>query len=160
VSQVNPIELKRILLPTDLSEFAGAATGYACAIAERFDAELHLLYVFERYTGSTYVPGIALPQAKSEIELLKQQVAESLAKWIDIGWATKHRVIRATGEGHPFVEIIRYAKEQDIDLIVMGTHGRSGISHLLVGSVAENVVRKSLCPVLTVRPTGLQFEMP
>jgi nucleotide-binding universal stress UspA family protein len=157
---MNAIDLKRILLPTDLSEFSAAATPYACAIAERFDAELHVFYVFEQDTGSTYVPGIPLPGAKSDIEQLKQRVAESLAKWIDVGWAAKNRVIRATGEGHAFVEIIRYAKEHDIGLIVMSTHGRSGISHLLVGSVAENVVRKSSCPVMTVRPTGHRFEMP
>ncbi len=154
------IDLRRILLPTDLSEYSAAATPYACSIAQRFDAELHLLYVFEQDTGSTYVRGMPIPDAKSEIEQLKQQVAESLATWIDADWESNHRVIRVTGEGHPYVEIIRYSKNHKIDLIVMGTHGRSGISHVLMGSVAQKIVRKASCPVLTVRPDGFQFAPP
>ena len=62
--------------------------------------------------------------------------------------------------GVPFLEIIRYAKELEIDLIVLGTHGRTGLAHVLLGSVAERVVRKSPCPVLTVHPKGHQFVMP
>jgi universal stress protein A len=58
------------------------------------------------------------------------------------------------------VEIVQYARQNDVDLIVMGTHGRSGLSHLLLGSVAEKVIRKAHCPVLVVRPEGHVFEMP
>ena len=136
------------------------ATKYACSLAEKFAAELHLLYVFEEYTGSTYAPGVPLAPAHSRIEERKQQVATSLVELIDADWRAQHPIVRATSEGYPFVEIIRYAKEHAIDLIVMGTHGRTGIPHLLMGSVAENVVRKSACPVLTVRPFGHQFVMP
>jgi nucleotide-binding universal stress UspA family protein len=157
---MNFIQLQRILLPTDFSDYSNVATNYACTLASKFDAELHLLCVFEQYTGSTYVPGVPLPESTSETEQLKQHVAESLAKLLDADWETGYRVVRATREGHPFVEIIRYAKDESIDLIVMGTHGRSGISHLLMGSVAEKVVRKSPCPVLTVRPEGHQFVLP
>ena len=67
---------------------------------------------------------------------------------------------RATSVGHPFVEIIRYAKANEIDLIVIGTHGRGPVKHLLLGSVAEKVVRKAPCPVLTVRQPGHTFVMP
>jgi nucleotide-binding universal stress UspA family protein len=67
------------------------------------------------------------------------------------------RVVRT---GTPFVEIVRYAREKDIDVIVMGTHGHSGLVHAMIGSVAEKVVRKAGCPVLTVRPEGHQFVMP
>jgi nucleotide-binding universal stress UspA family protein len=63
-------------------------------------------------------------------------------------------------EGPPKVEIVRYARTQDIDLIGLATHGRSGLAHVLIGSVAENVVRTAPCPVLTVRPEGHQFVMP
>ena len=92
-----------------------------------------------------------VPEANSEIEQLKQRVAESLANWIDADWEAKLRILRVTGERQPAVEIVEYANENNIDMIVMGTHGRSGISHVLMGSVAEKVVRKSSCPVLTVR---------
>jgi nucleotide-binding universal stress UspA family protein len=62
--------------------------------------------------------------------------------------------------GVPFVEIIRIAKERHVDLIVIGTHGRTGIDHMLFGSTAEKVVRKASCPVLTVRIAGKEFKMP
>ena len=75
-------------------------------------------------------------------------------------WAGKCNVTREVLMGHPFVEIIRYAREQDVDCIVLGTHGRSGLSHLLLGSVAERVVRKAPCPVLTVRHPEHEFVMP
>jgi len=154
------VELRRILLATDFSPNAREATKYACALATKFDAELHLLYVFEEFTGSTYAIGVPFPPPHSRIEEHKQQVAESLIELIDVDWRARHAIVRATREGHPFVEIIRYAKGHAIDLIVMGTHGRTGIPHLLMGSVAENVVRKSSCPVLTVRPSDHQFVMP
>ena len=66
------------------------------------------------------------------------------------------RIVR----GRPFVEIIRYAREKKIDIIVVGTHGHSGLTHILMGSVAEKVVRKSPCPVLTIRHPDHEFEMP
>jgi nucleotide-binding universal stress UspA family protein len=63
-------------------------------------------------------------------------------------------------EGSPKVEVVRYARSQGIDLIVLATHGRSGLAHVIIGSVAESVVRTAPCPVLTVRPEGHQFVMP
>jgi nucleotide-binding universal stress UspA family protein len=143
--------VKRILLPTDLSDESAAATPYACAMAQRFDAKLHLLYIFEQETGSTYVRGLPVPDSTSEIAQLKQEVAESLANWIAADWEAKIDVLRVTGEGQPAAEIMRYAEENEIDLIVMGTHGRTGIAKALMGSVAEKVVRRSSCPVMTVR---------
>ena len=62
--------------------------------------------------------------------------------------------------GTPFLEVIRYAKDHDIDLVIVGTHGRTGLVHVLMGSVAEKIVRKAPCPVLAVRPEGHQFVMP
>lgn len=90
-----------------------------------------------------------------------RKAAESaLAGGVDPNWEVSHTVIRAIVEGSPFVEIIRYTREKEIDLIVLATHGQTGLVHVMLGSVAEMVVRKAPCPVLTVRPEGHQFVMP
>jgi universal stress protein A len=85
---------------------------------------------------------------------------KSLAGVLDPQWSAGRRAVRAVAEGSPKVEIVRYARKQEIDLIVLATHGRSGLAHVLIGSVAENVVRTAPCAVLTVRPEGHQFVMP
>jgi len=153
------INLKRILLPTDFSEYSEEATRYACELAERFDAELHLLHVLEVHVNPTpaFGGGLALGSYVKE----SQEIAEkALSNVLDPEWAKDRAVIRATTDGPTFVEIVRYAKKHDIDMIVIGTHGHTGLTHVLMGSVAENVVRKSPCPVLTVRPGQHQFVMP
>jgi nucleotide-binding universal stress UspA family protein len=153
------IQLARILLPTDFSEFSSEATNYACAFAEQFDAELHLLHVLEIHRSTTpdLAMGLALP---SRIKESREAAEKALENVLDSKWAEGRKVVKATAEGPPFSEIIRYAKQHDVDLIVMGTHGRSALVHVLIGSVAEKVVRKAPCPVLTVRPEGHQFVMP
>lgn len=95
-------------------------------------------------------------------EVLQPEVAakRALDELEDPGFEHAERVDRVIRMGTPFVEIVRYAKEKEIDLIVMGTHGRTGVVHALIGSVAEKVVRKAPCPVLTVRPEGHQFVLP
>jgi len=155
------INVMRILNPTDFSEFSAEATKYACAFVEKFNADLHLLHVEEELAASlpdAVVERISsLENYEEELEL---RALESLNKVLDPEWAVGRHVTIAARSGSPFVQIIAYAKEHDIDLIVMGTHGRSGLSHALIGSVAERVVRKAPCPVLTVRPKGHQFVMP
>jgi len=153
------INLKRILLPTDFSEYSAEATRYACELAQRFKAELHLLHVLEVHVSPTpaFGGGLALG---SYIKESQEAAEKALSNALDATWTEDLSVVRATADGPPFVEIIRYAKEHDIDMIVIGTHGRTGLAHVLMGSVAENVVRKSSCPVLTVRPGQHQFVMP
>ncbi len=79
---------------------------------------------------------------------------------LDPKWAEERHVVCATAQGTPFLEIIRYAKRNDIDMIVATTHGRTGLSRVLFGSTVEKIVRKTPCPVMVVRPTGHQFVMP
>lgn len=153
------INLKRILYPTDFSDYAGAARNYTCALADQFGAEVHLLHVLETYTGATPVFGGGLALGAPVQESQDAALAE-LEKVLDPQWQQGKTVVRATAAGTPFLEIIRYAQANDIDLIIMGTHGRSGLAHALVGSVAERVVRKAPCPVLTVRPGEHEFVMP
>lgn len=153
------INLKRILLPTDFSKLSSSATKYACELAEKFNAELHLLHVFQIQTIST--PDLAMSLAlPSLIQESRVAAEKSLAAFLDPKWKDGRTVVAAVVQGPPFVEIIRYAREKDIDLIVLSTHGRTGLIHALMGSVAEKVVRKAPCPVLTVRPEGHQFVMP
>lgn len=160
------IKLKSILLPTDFSECAGEATRYAFALAEQFDAHLHLLHVI--HDISTQVPdfgmGLAFPAYVEHIpERKQQQEEEAIRKLAELpppGWSEQHGVTIAVKRGQPFVEIIRYARTHEVDLIVIGTHGRSALAHAMIGSVAERVVRKAPCPTLTVRPKSHSFVMP
>jgi nucleotide-binding universal stress UspA family protein len=95
--------------------------------------------------------------------LVQQQrvaISEKLDQQPGSPWDENLTVVREIRQGSPFLEIIRYAKEKNIDLIVLGTHGRSGLAHVMLGSVAERVVRIAPCPVLTVRHPEHEFVMP
>jgi nucleotide-binding universal stress UspA family protein len=149
------IELKRILLPTDFSECSERARSYACELAKRFAAELHLLHV----VAPVSLPGYVGP-VPEELLHPEEGARAQLEEWNDPAFEQIQGVVRAITTGTPFVEIVRYARDREVDLIVMGTHGWSGLTHMLLGSVTEKVVRKASCPVLTVRPEGHQFVMP
>ena len=148
--------LKRILLPTDFSDTAQHALGYAREMAERFGAEVHVLYVVPDPTPQDWAVGAT---ALVVTDLLDQwrAAAEQRLGAISLDGVETLRAIRV---GHAFVEIVRYATDNAIDMIVMGTHGHGPVKHLLLGSVAEKVVRKAPCPVLTVRQPGHTFVMP
>lgn len=141
----------RILVPIDFSEHSTRALGYARTLAEKFGASLHLL---------TVVPDpFVLPDPTQWYVPLPEGYAEGLRKDADShlrGLLTQaeQKPLRAESVvafGDPYREILAYAKRASVDLIVMGTHGRSGVAHALMGSVAEKVVRTAPCPVLTVR---------
>jgi nucleotide-binding universal stress UspA family protein len=149
------IALKNILLPTDFSEPALAATRYALLFAKQWSATLHVLHVIED-------PVIYLPMFES-YPLPSREEFESYAQtrldnWILPQDAEDCDIQLHWAHGKPFVEILRAAAAWSADLIVVGTHGRGMAAHLLVGSVAEKVVRKAPCPVLTVRPDARQFD--
>lgn len=157
--------IKSILFPTDFSEPALEAVPYACDLASAFHAELHVLHVI--HDLSTEVPdfgmGLAFPgfleHLPERMQKLEEEAIRHLADVLPERWKDT-RVILATKQGPPFQRIIEYAKEHRTDLIVMGTHGRGMLKHTLLGSVAERVVRKAPCPVLTVRPDSHEFVMP
>jgi universal stress protein A len=153
------IRLQKILLPTDFSTYSATATKYACELATKFEAELHLLHTLEVHLSSTpgFGMGLAVPSYVNESRAAAEK---SLAAVLDPKWLTGRTVIQALVEGSAKMEIVRYARTKEIDLIVLSTHGRTGLAHVLIGSVAENVVRTAPCPVLTVRPEGHQFVMP
>ena len=154
------IKLDRILVPTDLSEFSKHALRYGCEFANRFNAELHLINIVQDVVAMVPEPGMAFPAPGEYLQELQQASSQALAELPDPTLLRGASVVRHVRVGTPFLEIVRYAKETGIDLIVIGTHGRSGLAHVLLGSTAEKVVRKSPCPVLTVRPEGHDFVMP
>jgi nucleotide-binding universal stress UspA family protein len=153
------IEIKSILLPTDFSAYSATATKYACELATRFDAELHPLHLLEVHLDSTpnLAMGLALPKYVQESNAAAE---EALTSVLDPKWTVDRKVVHAVVEGSPKVEIIGYTRTHAFDLIVLATHGRSGLAHVIIGRVAESVVRTAPCPVLTVRPEGHQFVMP
>ncbi|NQV28269.1 MAG: universal stress protein [Rhodopirellula sp.] len=150
------ITLKKILVPTDFSEHSNKALLYGAELAAKFGAELHLLHAIEAmplaYGEGAYFP----PETEAELEAAAVRQLDHLS----VDATSELKVVRAVKHGHPFVETVRYARENNIGLIVLGTHGRGAIAHMLLGSVAEKVVRKAPCPVLTVRDNEHEFVMP
>lgn len=145
------LKLQSILCPTDFSEFSEHAIRYACELAEKFGAELHLLNVLQDYAEVARGSGEMFVPFTDWLPELRKQSQDQLAKQPGPEWSPKVHVHRTTRVGPPVDEIAKYAKEHNIDLIVQGTHGRRGVKHMLLGSVAENIVRYAPCPVLTVR---------
>jgi nucleotide-binding universal stress UspA family protein len=154
------IDLHRILVPTDFSKFSANALTYGAAFAEKFGAELYLLHVVQDL--ALFIPEAVLvvPPVLPPVEQFLSAARVALDRVIaglNLPGVTVHP---AVAEGTPFDEIIRFAREKDVDLIVMGTHGHTGLAHILMGSVAEKVVRKAPCPVLSVRHPEHEFVHP
>jgi universal stress protein A len=144
------MEFRYILAPTDFSEYSKQAVEVAAGLAQKFGAKLMLLHVVElpAYPTEGLVPsrvGVTL------LEDLEQQARQELEKIVPAPGGGKIEVIRRVVVGIPYHKIVEVAAAEKVDLIVMATHGRTGISHLLMGSVAERVVRAAPCPVLTLR---------
>jgi nucleotide-binding universal stress UspA family protein len=150
---------RKILVPLDFSRCSDDALDAACELARRFEAPILLLHA---YVIPTYpLPeGYVMASAETVAEVLsktKEAMDRYKAKAVAQGI---QKVDVLMTEGPAFAEIIRVARTENIDLIVMGTHGRTGIKHALLGSVAEKVVRKSPCAVLTIRDAEHRFEKP
>ena len=154
------IDLHRILVPTDFSKFSHNALKYAAAFAEKFGAELYLLHVVQDL--GVFIPDAvtAVPPLAPPVEQLSAAVRTALDRVIHENHLERFTVHAEVREGTPFYVIIQFAREKNVDLIVMGTHGRTGLVHVLMGSVTEKVVRKSPCPVLTVRHPEHEFVHP
>lgn len=147
------IAIKTILVPTDFSDASAAALNFARALAEAFGSALHLLHVVQDPYVQPWAAEAFGVSLAGVLERWEQDALAQLEKLVPEAERQAHAVRCATRVGHPFVEILNYAAEQRADLIVMGTHGRGAVAHMLLGSVTEKVVRKAPCPVLTVRPT-------
>ena len=155
------IIIKKILCPTDFSENSEHALKYALTLATLSQAELQLFHVVEpiMYPQSTEF----FEPVLDEVELMMKMEAAFQKQLEDQVAALKQEYPKTSGKlvtGNTFLEIIRVARDEDMDMIVMGTHGRTGLAHVLIGSVAERVVREAPCPVLTVKHPGHEFVKP
>lgn len=148
---MNPV--KKILFPTDFSEASHYALSYAIEMKKVFNAELEIVHVlFDEGNIVFYIPQMGMPakHTSSDFEdgARKQfdEFVENAPDLKNIEYTTK--ILR----GNPYSEIVKEAETGNFDMIIIGTHGRTGLEHVLFGSVAELVIRKSPCPVLTIRP--------
>ena len=152
----------RILVPTDFSAPSGAALGYARVLADRFGASLHVLHVFESplVAAATSAEVFVGQSPGIEAELLAN-AEKRLNECVTPNERTRYAATTDIVMGKPARTIVDYATRGGMDLIVMGTHGRSGAAHLFMGSVAEQVVRAAPCAVLTVhRPSAEETPIP
>src|SRR5215471_21648822 len=140
---------QHFLVPLDFSEYANQALDYAIKLANKLGARLTLLHVVQSLPMGGVDMGVTLPY--TYIQDLEAEIMESLNNYLERVTAAGLEGEVAMVHGVPFHEIIEMAKAQHVDLIVMGTHGRTGFQHVLLGSVAEKVVRLAPCPVLVAR---------
>jgi len=147
------MEIRHILVPTDFSAYSKQAIDVAFGLAQKFGAKLSLLHVIEMpaYPVDGYVPP---SQAKTLLEDLDRNARLELANSLLEAEGVNIEVTRHVVLGKPYRTIVHMAAQEKVDLIVMATHGRTGLSHLVMGSVAERVVRLAPCPVLTFRPAA------
>jgi universal stress protein A len=144
--------VKRILVPTDFSETADTALKYAKDLATKIGASLHLVHVYkDPYAIAACAPEVPTTVPAEVRERALEEVRERLLERLDAAEEQQFRGTHGVVRGLTAPQIVDYAANQDIDLIVIGTHGRRGVAHLLLGSVAEHVIRTAGCPVLTVR---------
>jgi nucleotide-binding universal stress UspA family protein len=154
------ILLQKILVATDFSEPSEAALAYGRELARTFNASLTVLHIVENVAARGYgADGFVFvdPNWQREIEAAARKQLEALVSEEDrqiLGAETTIRASNATA-----LAIVDFAKETNADLIVMGTHGRGAVAQLLMGSVAERVVRMAPCPVLTVRHPEHEFVL-
>ena len=140
---------RRLLCPVDFSDISKDAFQIAIDLAVLFKADLHVMHVFQ-------MPASTIPEGIYDIpddaeDKVKNHFSKKLDEFIKNHSTPEINITTGSYEGFPHVEIIKYANETNADMIVMGTHGRTGLSHVLLGSVTERVIRTSDIPVLTVR---------
>jgi nucleotide-binding universal stress UspA family protein len=147
-------QIKRMLIPTDFSAASSLALQYGLDMAFRYGASIHLMHVIEDPAFSTVYPDAYFAELPDLMKRLtedsEKQLADAVAKCAAANVPATSQVV----VGRPARAIAKEALDRGTDLIVMGTHGRSGFAHLVLGSVAERVIRTSPCPVLTVRDTS------
>jgi nucleotide-binding universal stress UspA family protein len=147
------VTINRILVTTDFSEYSASALEYAVSLAESYNATIHLIHVVDpfsrraKHKSGGRAKNSELVMQETAQQAMKKFVVESVDEYVEV-----KQVIRL---GHPADEIARYAKEERMDLIIIATHGRTGLAHVMIGSIAEKVIRISSVPVLAIKPTAV-----
>jgi len=154
------IRIKNILFPTDFSESSTYALRYALSFAKDYRAKLYVLHVVEEVAYSVPFDMLQAPPLAEFLADLEEQAKKALEKVVPESMRGEIEYELLLRKGVPFYEIIKTAAELGVDLVVCGTHGRTGFKHMLFGSVAEKVIRKAPCPVLSVRHPDQKFEWP
>ena len=153
-------DIKRILFATDFSDNSKYALTFAISFAQKYDAMLYVLHVIQQ---PSYPLGMYAEISFDAMDKFSQSISDAVEKEIqtlkekDLKGYPKYECMIV--HGTPFLEILRTAKEKNVELIVVGTHGRTGLDHVLFGSTAEKVVRRAPCPVLSVRLPGKEFKI-
>ncbi len=145
------MEIRKVLFPVDLSEVSSKLAPEAIAFARKFDAELHLLLVtgsFEKFQ-TFYIPH---PSLKTFGEEVLRGGQKKLTEFVEEFFSEYPKLKTVVVQGDPAEEILKYVALEKVDLVIMGTHGRKGLDRVLFGSVANEVVKKSPAPVLTINP--------
>lgn len=151
-------EIRSILAPTDFSRHSEGALRYACGLAERMGSRLHLLHVLTDVMPvgpDPMLSPILPPEYFRETEAASR---EALYNLVQPDWGKPAGVETSVRWGSAVDVIVEHAATQKVDLIVIATHGRTGLSHVLLGSVAERILREAPCPVLTVRNPGKSYR--
>lgn len=153
------IKITKILVATDFSETSASALNYGREFARTFGATLHVLHVVERALmwAGPEAAGIDFVQLQAQLEAEARKTIERIVTDED---RAQLKAVTAVRHGSPAFEIAAHAKAEAVDLILVGTHGRGTIGHLLMGSVAEKLVRIAPCPVLTVHHPEHEFIQP
>jgi nucleotide-binding universal stress UspA family protein len=145
------IEIKRILFPVDFSKNSSRILPYALTVSKKFGAAIYLLHVvedFSKWTGGLYIPSIPVDLYRKEALSAAEKTLQSIEGQLQGYPHFEKRIVF----GDPIQEILKTIETEDIDMVIMGTHGRKGLEHVFFGSVAENIVKKSPAPVLTINP--------
>lgn len=153
------IRIQKILAAVDFSAHSAVVLRYAGELARVFDAEVIVMHVIAKADALSQIPPVGEGYFPPNFEELQREAAQkAVDKAIAAAGLTRTRVEIVAG--NPFLEIVQLADRENIDLIIIGTHGRGAVAHMLLGSVAEKVVRKAPCPVLTVREGEHEFVSP
>lgn len=151
------LSVNKILVPIDFSDYSKNSLKYSVYLAKKFNAQITLVYVIEPviYPPDFSMGQVVFPTTDHD---MYNRASDELAKLAETEVPPEIKTATIIKTGKPFIEIIETAREENVDLIIIGSHGHTGVEHILFGSTAEKVVRKAPCPVLTVRDPIKGFD--